>query len=157
MIARVSKDKTVARRGPKQKVEAPKPTRRAGVVKKVRKAEVEPEEVEELDVSFTGLLDDADLFADEAVASSLAHSAKGAEAAVFFDGLWYLATYPDVRDAGIEPLEHFLTHGLQEGRNPNALFDAQAYVQANPDIAAFPFGAFMHYVCFGFHEKRPLR
>ncbi|WP_141325425.1 hypothetical protein, partial [Acetobacter orleanensis] len=47
---------------------------------------------------------------------------------IYFDGGWYLAMYPDVREAGIDPLEHFLNHGSQEGRSPNALFDSQAYL-----------------------------
>lgn len=62
-----------------------------------------------------------------------------------------------MREAGIEPVEHFLKHGMDEGRNPNPHFDGAAYIKANPDIEAFPFGPFMHYVCFGFREKRPLR
>src|SRR5262249_55216767 len=37
-----------------------------------------------------------------------------------FDPQFYLATYPDVRVAGISPLLHFLTHGVHEGRSPCA-------------------------------------
>ena len=36
----------------------------------------------------------------------------------FFDAKWYLATYPDVADAGIDPEEHFNKHGKHEGRLP---------------------------------------
>lgn len=80
-----------------------------------------------------------------------------AASAIAFDGLWYLETYPDVRAAGMDPLEHFLENGVKEGRNPNPHFDGQAYLQANPDIVDFPPGPFIHYVCYGFQEKRPLR
>ncbi|KXV70574.1 hypothetical protein AD952_12495, partial [Acetobacter cerevisiae] len=62
-----------------------------------------------------------------------------------------------LREAGIDPLEHFLNHGSQEGRSPNALFDSQAYLRANPDVVEFERGPFIHYICFGFQEKRPLR
>ncbi|MCX2561337.1 hypothetical protein OQ252_08025 [Acetobacter farinalis] len=79
------------------------------------------------------------------------------QSVIFFDGGWYLDMYPDVREAGVDPPEHFLNHGSQEGRSPNALFDSQAYLRANPDVAEFERGPFVHYVCFGFQEKRPLR
>ena len=35
-----------------------------------------------------------------------------------FDGNWYLNTYPDVAEGGMEPFEHFLKYGLKEGRQP---------------------------------------
>lgn len=79
------------------------------------------------------------------------------QSAIYFDGGWYLDMYPDVREAGIDPLEHFLNHGSQEGRSPNAIFDSQAYLRANPDVVEFERGPFIHYICFGFQEKRPLR
>jgi predicted SAM-dependent methyltransferase len=39
-----------------------------------------------------------------------------------FDREWYLARYPDVRRAGVDPLRHFLLHGHAEGRYPNPIF-----------------------------------
>lgn len=77
--------------------------------------------------------------------------------AIFFDGQWYLNAYPDIREEGINPLEHFLAFGAKEGRNPNALFDSAAYLRINPDVAAFEYGPFIHYVSYGFKEGRPLR
>lgn len=44
-----------------------------------------------------------------------------------FDRDWYLATYPDVRVAGVDPFEHYLEHGWREGRRPNSVFDAQRF------------------------------
>src|SRR5690606_31553875 len=35
-----------------------------------------------------------------------------------FDSDWYLSVYTDVRDAGLNPLVHYLQHGLLEGRLP---------------------------------------
>src|SRR5262249_36240733 len=35
-----------------------------------------------------------------------------------FDPKWYLVTYPDIRDAGVDPLEHYLLYGGFEGRAP---------------------------------------
>lgn len=36
----------------------------------------------------------------------------------WFDADWYLARYPDIARAGINPLVHFIEHGQKEGRLP---------------------------------------
>ena len=36
-----------------------------------------------------------------------------------FDAKWYLLTYPDVRRAKVDPLHHFVRHGVFEGRLPD--------------------------------------
>jgi GT2 family glycosyltransferase len=33
-----------------------------------------------------------------------------------FDACWYLETNPDVKEAGVDPLQHYLKYGIQEGR-----------------------------------------
>lgn len=43
------------------------------------------------------------------------------------DPEWYLKTYADVRQAEANPLHHYLNHGCQEGRNPNANFSTLFY------------------------------
>ena len=43
--------------------------------------------------------------------------------AEYFDARWYLATYADVRESGVDPFEHFLTHGWKEGRWPTPTLD----------------------------------
>ena len=37
-----------------------------------------------------------------------------------FDAEWYLQTYPDVANGGMDTFEHFLRYGLKEGRQPCA-------------------------------------
>lgn len=37
-----------------------------------------------------------------------------------FDASWYLAQYPDVAAAGMDPYEHYVTAGRKEGRLPHA-------------------------------------
>lgn len=159
MAGKTRKGKTQTRRldEPEVKAHAKSVQHTAAVRPRRTRKEPPPQHDEETDVSFTGLLDDADMFAENAVMSGQSAYPAEADAAIAFDGAWYLASYPDVKEAGIEPVLHFLAHGLHEGRNPNPYFDGQAYVLANPDIAAFPFGPFLHYICFGFQEKRPLR
>ncbi|MCA0912776.1 hypothetical protein [Marinobacter nauticus] len=36
----------------------------------------------------------------------------------WFDPHWYLQQYPDIARAGLNPLEHYLNHGINEGRLP---------------------------------------
>ena len=51
-----------------------------------------------------------------------------------FNAQWYLQRYPDVRDAGVEPLRHFIAHGASEGRDPLPMFSLShlAYVRGVP-------------------------
>ena len=50
-----------------------------------------------------------------------------------FDRDYYLSTYPDLANS-VDPLEHFLDYGCREGRNPNADFSTQYYLEANGDV-----------------------
>src|ERR1700688_2521789 len=53
-----------------------------------------------------------------------------------FDQDYYVAAYPDVPQAGIDPFEHFFLHGYLEGRQPNAIFDPAWYLSAYPEVKA---------------------
>jgi len=50
---------------------------------------------------------------------------------ILFDETFYLSKYPDVKDAKIEPLLHYLKHGSKEGRLPHPLFDPNYYRKKN--------------------------
>ncbi|MFN4056642.1 MAG: hypothetical protein ACK4HW_00480 [Roseinatronobacter sp.] len=50
-----------------------------------------------------------------------------------FDPDWYLKTYPDVAKARLSPHEHFLRHGLFEGRNPGPNLNVLGWYLAHPD------------------------
>lgn len=80
----------------------------------------------------------------------------------------YLAANPDVKAAGVDPLQHFLNHGAAEGRAPNAEyreiaenFNEGAYRTANKDVdSAIDAGridnAYQHWVLYGqFEASRP--
>lgn len=45
-------------------------------------------------------------------------------ASEYFDAEYYLASYPDVQEAGIDPLRHYIKYGLAEGRSPSPTFSA---------------------------------
>ena len=49
-----------------------------------------------------------------------------------FDTAYYLAHNPDVAAAGVDPLQHYLQDGWKEGRNPDAFFNTQYYLNQNP-------------------------
>lgn len=40
-----------------------------------------------------------------------------------FDAAWYLEKNPDVAQAGVDPAEHYVLHGLREGRSLNRTMD----------------------------------
>ena len=71
-----------------------------------------------------------------------------------FDPVFYLAQYPDVAEAGIDPLSHYLSRGFAEGRRPNLYFDTAFYLQQNPDVAASGVNPLLHYLLDGFKEGR---
>lgn len=50
-----------------------------------------------------------------------------------FDAEFYLAKYSDVREAGIDPLRHYVEHGAAEGRKPHRLFEPEFYLRRRPE------------------------
>jgi glycosyltransferase involved in cell wall biosynthesis len=74
-----------------------------------------------------------------------------------FDRDHYLAAYPDVAEAGVDPLEHYFNAGWREGRDPSTDFSTSYYLSANPDVAAADVNPFAHYVLAGKGEGRPPR
>lgn len=71
-----------------------------------------------------------------------------------FDNDRYLANYPDVANAGMNPLFHFVMHGAAEGRQPNALFDPQYYWSLYGDVRAARVNPLAHYLAYGASEGR---
>ena len=49
----------------------------------------------------------------------------------YFNSEYYLTSYPDVKNAGVDPYTHFLTHGWREGRNPSPNFHTLFYKDRN--------------------------
>src|ERR1044071_5907065 len=72
-----------------------------------------------------------------------------------FDRAYYLLHNPDVQQAGIDPLTHFLDQGWQEGRNPSAVFDTNFYLTTYPDVRQARTNPLVHYLRFGQAEGRP--
>jgi glycosyltransferase involved in cell wall biosynthesis len=67
-----------------------------------------------------------------------------------FDVDFYLDTYAELRAPEVDPFEHFLRHGLQEGRRPNAAFDPVFYEQVAPEQhRAQESRLYIHYLTVG--------
>jgi hypothetical protein len=71
-----------------------------------------------------------------------------------FDAEYYVTTYPDVKKAGMDPLLHFVKHGVYELRNPNSTFNTKDYLLANRDVLLTFTNPFAHYIRFGKNENR---
>ncbi|MCS0503139.1 hypothetical protein [Ancylobacter mangrovi] len=72
-----------------------------------------------------------------------------------FDIPYYLAANPDVRDAGVDPVLHYILHGWKEERNPTPDFNSAAYLMLNEDVERSGMNPFLHYIRGGRREKRP--
>lgn len=71
-----------------------------------------------------------------------------------FDREYYLQTYPDVAAAGIDPVEHYVRFGAEEGRDPGPNFRTRYYLDSNPDVAASGQNPLKHYLEYGRAEGR---
>ncbi|SAL66494.1 glycosyl transferase, group 1 [Caballeronia arvi] len=67
---------------------------------------------------------------------------------------WYRARNPDVAQAGVDELTHYLTRGWREGRNPGPEFDGSYYLSRYPDVAASGIPPLLHYWVTGRKELR---
>ncbi|WP_386741770.1 hypothetical protein [Luteimonas soli] len=72
----------------------------------------------------------------------------------WFDANWYLASYRDVKEAGVDPVEHYHVHGWREGRNPGPGFDSAYYLDANPDVQRIGEDPLLHFIRHGANEGR---
>lgn len=86
--------------------------------------------------------------------NNLARQAYDIRRSGLFDIGWYLERYPDVAEAGIDPVVHYVRFGAKEGRDPAPWFSTSAYLQANPDVAASGVNPFYHYIRHGVAEGR---
>lgn len=71
-----------------------------------------------------------------------------------FDAVYYLAHNADVAAAGVNPLQHYLTYGWKEGRDPNAYFSTTSYLTQNADVAAAKVNPLEHFEYYGWREGR---
>jgi hypothetical protein len=88
----------------------------------------------------------------------LRSQAESIRASGLFDEQWYLQAYPDVAQARMDPVEHYLRFGASDGRNPSAQFNTRWYRDAYSDVAATGMNPLLHYIEFGRREgRRPVK
>jgi hypothetical protein len=51
-----------------------------------------------------------------------------------FDCAWYLAAYPDIASAEVDPFSHYCDYGWKEQRQPNFYFDPEWYCANYPEL-----------------------
>ena len=78
-------------------------------------------------------------------------------AASEFDHGFYAGANPDVVRTGADPLDHFLTAGWREGRDPSPVFSVRDYLETYPDIDAAGINPFVHFLSVGRAEGRIAR
>lgn len=71
-----------------------------------------------------------------------------------FDAAFYRERYPDLSGSDAELLEHYLTYGWSEHRDPSPWFSTAHYLASNPGIAASGLNPFVHFVEHGRAEGR---
>ena len=71
-----------------------------------------------------------------------------------FDKKYYLNNYRNAIPLGTDPLDHYLTMGWKEGKNPSKEFKGSEYLKINPDIASANVNPLHHYVETGKKEGR---
>lgn len=76
------------------------------------------------------------------------------KASGLFDADFYFDAYPDLRGLKIDPLLHYLRHGVADRRRPNSEFVGDAYLRLNPDAATAGLNPLAHYALVGAREGR---
>jgi len=71
-----------------------------------------------------------------------------------FDASWYLEQNPDVAQAGIDPVRHYLLHGGFEGRDPSRHFSSVGYLERFQDVQGAGVNPLVHYLLYGNDEGR---
>ena len=71
-----------------------------------------------------------------------------------FDSDWYLAQNPDVKQAKLNGMLHYLRHGGFEGRDPGPRFSSSNYFQIYEDVKKAGMNPLIHYLKYGQREGR---
>jgi GT2 family glycosyltransferase len=63
-----------------------------------------------------------------------------------FDKAYYLLKNPDVRNADVNPLMHYIKAGWKEGRNPSRTFGTTNYIKMHPELEDSELPPLVHYL-----------
>lgn len=70
-----------------------------------------------------------------------------------FNADWYLSLYPDIRNSKIDPIEHYIHHGMHEGRGFSPFFSEDFYNLTYRTESIYRHPAILHYLKFGIKLK----
>jgi len=73
-----------------------------------------------------------------------------------FDSDYYLIENSDVKQAGVDPIKHYLTFGWRELRDPSLDFSTFQYLLDHADVLAARINPLVHYLRFGHKERRTI-
>ena len=71
-----------------------------------------------------------------------------------FDPAFYAEQNPDVVQAGVNLLDHYLRHGGSEGRAASERFDSARYLRQHTDVSRAGLNPLVHYLLHGREEGR---
>lgn len=74
--------------------------------------------------------------------------------AAALDKNFYFSSYPDIQDAGVDPIWHYAMCGWMEARDPSLYFSTRFYLENNPDIREAGINPFYHFLVSGKAEGR---
>ena len=109
--------------------------------------------------SYTSLVYNYNFGVRPAIWLSLDSYYDGVDYSAVFDKDYYIANNTDIANNLTEsPIEHFVNHGMSEGRQGNAVFNLEGYKKNNPDLVEM-FGDdnkqyYLHYINSGKAEGR---
>ncbi len=71
-----------------------------------------------------------------------------------FDAHYYRLTYLDRDNHAIDPIEHYIFQGANEGKNPSERFDTNFYAKSYLDIKNAKINPLVHFIQYGSKEGR---
>jgi hypothetical protein len=74
-----------------------------------------------------------------------------------FDETWYLDNNPDVADARMNPVRHYVQFGGSEGRDPGPRFSSGWYLDTYEDVKKSGINPLVHFLKYGISEGRKVR
>lgn len=73
-----------------------------------------------------------------------------------FDEEYYIKNNPDLKDIDMSYLDHYMSFGWKEGRDPSSRFSTAIYIENNQDVKDAGFCPLWHFIHFGFNENRDI-
>jgi hypothetical protein len=77
---------------------------------------------------------------------------EGLSPSPYFDVQWYLNAFEDIREAGVEPLQHFMEAGMREMRDPHPAFNMELYRDHYLKGVSRDISPIEHYVLHGWQR-----